>query len=343
MLAGWYRSGREDVRAMLIPSLHRRAAERMSRPQQSAFALALEATLFADAARALDRPEWAQQAIELCDASVPLHVDRPLNTHQWAWTIRAWAITGAAFARPALIDAATDQARRFEDTGRSLQGEQGQDGRFTAHDHAALSWAWLALYEATGNPHWLERAEHWSDRLLARFWTERPGECFDDVSDAAHRAEDGGPGLYALATLAFSRLAHFLGRDDLAARARAVAAQRQALLERQPLAHGWMALAADWQSEHIAELALFGTDDDPVLSEMRTVAVRSYHPFLLLAHVPTQYEAKARSRIPWLTGRGARNGTARAYLCEGGSCRIPARTATALDCQLASLGPSPSS
>ena len=107
------------------------------------------------------------------------------------------------------------------------------------------------------------------------------------------------------------RLAHFLGRDDLAALARGIAAQRQALLELQPLAHGWMAPASDGNPERIAELALFGTDDDPVLSEMRTaVAVRSYHPFLLLAHVPTQHDANARSRIPYCRPRcSKRNGT----------------------------------
>ena len=68
MLVWWYRSGREDVRALLITSLNRMAAERTSRFPQSVFALALDALSLPTPLG--PRPAAVGlEAIERCDAS----------------------------------------------------------------------------------------------------------------------------------------------------------------------------------------------------------------------------------------------------------------------------------
>ena len=50
-----------------------------------------------------------------------------------------------------------------------------------AHDHAALELGLARPHEATGNPHWLERAAHWGNLLLVDFGDKTPGEVFPNA------------------------------------------------------------------------------------------------------------------------------------------------------------------
>ena len=206
-----------------------------------------------------------------------------------------------------------------------------------ADDHAALARSLTHLYEATGDPHWLARAVHWADTLIELFWDETEGGLFYTGHDAEallvrSKSPMSGsePGAQAMAALAFTRLAHFVGRADLGARADDIITRYQTLLKRHPLGFGLEAVAAAWQTAPVGELALFGEADDALARQMRDTFHHRHLPLVLLAPVAAHHEAAARALIPWLAERGPRSGQPRAYLCEGARCRLPARTPATL-------------
>ena len=277
--------------------------------------------------------------------------DDKVITSQNALMVRAWAVAGSALAEPAFVKAACRAARFIESdlvVGDRLR-RTWKDGRAPllayADDHAALSLALVELYQATGDLYWLERSVHWAEVLLELFWDPRDGGLFYTGTDAEplivrskNPISGSEPSAHGLAALALARLAVFTGRTDLGSRADAILARYQPLLDKHPRGLGLEAVASAWRTSPSLELALFGASDSEPVRAMMAELRHRHLPLLAIAQVAPDDQRIAAERIPWLANRGARPDQAKAYLCEGHACQLPATTPAALASQLDSLG-----
>ena len=272
--------------------------------------------------------------------------DKVITSHN-ALMIRAWAIVGRALPEPSFIQSAVRTARFIEDKlvvdGRLRRcWKDGQAPLLAyADDHAALSLALVDLYEATGDLHWLERSLHWAEVLLKLFWDVADGGLFYTGADAEplivrskHPVSGSEPSANGLAALALARLAVFTGRAELGGRADDILARYQPLLDRQPRVLGLEAVAAAWRTTPPCELALFGEADSPSTVALQAVLRARHLPLLATAAVRPDEAKRAAELVPWLANRGARPGHAKAYLCQGHACQLPATSAAALAAQL---------
>src|SRR5207248_7206648 len=90
-----------------------------------------------------------------------------------------------------------------------------------ASDHAAMTGGALALYEATGEAEYLERAETWQATLDRHYANKETGAYFltaDDARDLVVRpsatTDDATPNANALAARNLIRIATFTGHQD---------------------------------------------------------------------------------------------------------------------------------
>jgi len=373
MLVDWHQRRDPSVKAQLINTLDEMAPGVLSAPTRSGFArLAADplrppvdktlydnaqlVPLYAEAAQAFGRADYAGIARETC-ASVDgaltgahggvgaARDDDRVIASQNALMVRAWAIAGRTLGEPTFVEAAQRTARFIEQElvveGR-LQ-HRWRDGRTSrsasVDDLAAVSLAFVDLFEATGEPAWLARAAHRAEELWALFRNPTDGSLHRMSGPAASlsvRSEpppfEGEPGAHGQAALALARLAVFTGRTELGAHADAILAERQPLLERNPRSLGLEGVAAAWRTSPARELAVLGArqDTEALHAELR----RRHLPLLALAAVSPEKLDEAARLVPWLANRGVRPGHAKAYLCEGHRCQLPATTARQLAAQL---------
>ncbi len=121
------------------------------------------------------------------------------------------------------------------------------------NDYAYLLEALIALYDATAEPAWLERAGDLTDSMLARFWDEAGGGFFMSEDDHDGRLlvrpkspTDGAiPSGNSVAVRALVMVAARTGEETYRQRAQASLAAFSGQIRRQPTAFAYMLLGAD--------------------------------------------------------------------------------------------------
>ena len=259
----------------------------------------------------------------------------------------AWnGLAISAFARCAELLDQPAWAVRAAAAATALEGAVGPDGRLRrvvgaetlafADDHAALALGLLDLFTTTQSLPWLDRALALADTLVARFWDDAGGGLWYTASDAPalitrskHLFPGSEPSANALAAWLFARLAALTGRDDLGGRADALLGLLAPLDATAPLALGPARLAGALRAAGPTELAVIGAPDDPATAALWAVARDHAPPGCARVRVdPADLDAWT-ARVPWLAGKGGPGG-ARAWLCAGGACHLPARSPAAL-------------
>ncbi len=318
--------------------------------------------VYAHAAAAFDNPNWARMAVEACDfvrnrltlesGGVLDEPDGNVVASHAAQMVRTWAIAGRTTDAPRFLEAAVRTARFLEQDlvvdgrlRRSWRNGQAGPPAF-ADDHAAVVLAFTDLYEATGDLHWIDRALHWADTLVSLFWNPTGGGLFYTGNDAEpliarsmNPIPRRGPSANGLAAFAFARLDTLTGRTDLGARADDILSRYQAISERHPRAFGLEAVAAAWRTETVEKLAILGAPDAAATREMLRAADAQARPLMVVAQVGPDQQEGATRRIPWLAHRAPAPTGAKAYFCQGTSCQLPVRTASALQAQLSAARP----
>jgi uncharacterized protein len=120
-------------------------------------------------------------------------------------------------------------------------------------DYATLAEALLALYDATDEPGWLERARELADAMLGRFWDTEQGGFFMSAEDAdphliarPKSPNDGAtPSGNSVAARVLVRLAARTGEPLYARRAAETLAAFGAAVERYPAGYSYLLAAAD--------------------------------------------------------------------------------------------------
>jgi uncharacterized protein YyaL (SSP411 family) len=264
--------------------------------------------------------------------------------------IAALARAGACFDVPPWIDAAREAfafvfGHLLRDSRLRHSWCRGEARHpATLDDHASLARAALALHEATFDQHYVAEAERLVDAAGAHYWDEAEGGYFltaDDTSDVITRtktARDGAtPSGNGMMAEVLARLYHLTGREQYAARARAVIAAFSGDMAGNFFALPTLLNASDLL-DHAVEIVIAGPSDS---AETRALARTVYGcslPNRIVQIVPPGLDLPSTHPAH---GRGHVDGKPAAYLCTGGTCSLPVTTPDTLLATLRSRVPQP--
>jgi hypothetical protein len=258
-----------------------------------------------------------------------------------------WALTrlGALLDEAGYLDAARRAGRFLLGTMTRPDGglyRSWRDGRFTGaetlEDVGWVAAGLVELYQADGDTTWLRAALRLLDARLPHY--RDPGGALYETPDDGEPlplrprspwdgAIPAGPAVLA-ATLA--RLAALTGRGDLAEAARRCVAAEAELLERAPENATGMVEAAAIVLSLPTELVVVGDPAAPATRALLAAARRALRPPTVIAPAAAvPVPAGDVALVPLFEGRETvEPGTALAYLCRGGTCRLPTSDPEAL-------------
>jgi uncharacterized protein len=178
-----------------------------------------------------------------------------------ALMICALAEAGSALGEQRYLNAAIEcaeflQTQMRDDGGRLLRTYNDGRAKIAAYleDHAFLLEAQVALFEATCEERWLERANAVAEEIIARFADPEKGGFFSTASDGdvlivrRKDLEDSPiPSGSSSAAVGLLRLAQLTGNEEYERRARGAIALVAEIAPRHPGAFGHMLQAMHWQ------------------------------------------------------------------------------------------------
>jgi uncharacterized protein len=237
-----------------------------------------------------------------------------------------------------------DRMRR--DDGRLLHTYKDGHAKLDAYldDYANLIDGLTRLYEASGEPRWVESALELARIMIDEFTDpEQGGFYFTGIhhepliarqKDIHDNATPSGNGMAATALI---RLGALTGRDDLTAAGRSVLELVQPVLEAQPAAAGQSLIALDFLLGSTRELAVIaGSDAAEFAAVLETIATR-FHPHKVVAPATLQQAALLALKVPLLAGRPARDGVTTTYICEHFTCSAPVVGVAGVEAALSEL------
>ena len=190
--------------------------------------------------------------------------DRKLITAWNGMAIRAFALAGRQLERPDYLACAIKAAEAILQHNKTADGELSRaslGGRASVpalqEDYACLAEALLAIYDATLEPAWLQRAMETADNMITRFWDAEQGGFFmgrraaDALLPAAPKplSDDATAAGNAVALRLLARLARRGGEARYADYAgRLLRAAAELISERPHLSAYLMCGLLEWQS-----------------------------------------------------------------------------------------------
>jgi uncharacterized protein len=243
------------------------------------------------------------------------------------------ATRAASFARSRLWDASSETLLR-----RYRQGHAAVPGY--AEDYAYLAAGVLELFQATGDPSWLEWTLTLHRRLDALFadpveggWYSTTGHDPSVLLRLKEQYDGAEPAASSVAALNLLALSHLTGELDLAASAeRAIGSFRAQLGRAVPL----MLSALSAYHAGSPQVVIVGDPEASDTMALHETLARVYQPTALVVPVvPAHREALARL-LPWTQPLTARDGRATAYVCRDFTCQTPTVSPDEFEAQLRS-------
>jgi uncharacterized protein YyaL (SSP411 family) len=269
--------------------------------------------------------------------SHPLRDDKVVT----AWNglmISGFAFGGRVLAEPRYLEAALRAAEfllsELRPGGRLLRswrsGRRGPPGYL--EDHAFLAQGLLDLYEATFDARWLEEARALAEATEDRFADRDRGGWLRAASDgerliARERPMHDGaePSGASVALLNALRLSAFTADDRWRRIAERALRLYAPVLNEQPAALTEMLLALDFQTDAPREVVLVWPEGGALPEGFLEVLRSSFLPNRALAGASEGPPLERLGRIAKVAAeKKAIGGRATAYVCERGSCRLPA-------------------
>ncbi len=211
-----------------------------------------------------------------------------------------------------------------------------------AEDYAYLVFGLLELFQAGGDPQWLEWARTLQDAQDRLFWDDENAGWFStsgsDPSVLLRLKEDydgAEPAAGSVAVLNTLTLESLLGGGTWLSRAeRTLARFGPRIGGAGRVVPMMMCGLSAWYAEH-SQIVVVG---DPAAADaldlQRAVAAR-YRPFAVVLPVAPGAQQEAVARLmPFVGPMGLRDGRATAYVCQDFACREPVTDAAALTAQL---------
>ncbi len=213
-----------------------------------------------------------------------------------------------------------------------------RDGRLrhaaVLDDYAQMIRAALSLYEATGNPLYMDQSEAWIATANAHFWDEKGSAFFlsaDDTADVITRsktiADNAVPSGNGVMCEVLARLYLLSGNETYRERAEKIiqafsSSQPRNLVNLSGLMVGFEIL------ERALTIVVVGDEDDLMRTALKTAPPwRVIQRVPVGAQLPPGHPAHAKTDI---------EGPA-AFVCAAGTCSLPIRTSEALRKSLSTL------
>jgi len=263
--------------------------------------------------------------------------------------IAAFANAGAAFGNPAWIAIAT---RAFDFIVKALSdgdrlyhswrdGKRGHMG--FADDYAHMARAALALWEATGDKRFLERAKHWTLVLNETFWDAQYSGYFQTAADDTpllHRirtiTDAATPCANAVMITVLSKLYLATGESLYRDRSNAIIGGFAGELPRSFLAMGTYLNGLETVLAGL-QIVIVGPKDSPKTHELVSAVLgRSLPNRLLLVVEPGEVLPETHPAF----GKAMENGQPTAFVCQHQNCSAPIANAVTLS-QVLQLPPRP--
>jgi uncharacterized protein YyaL (SSP411 family) len=252
-----------------------------------------------------------------------------------ALMVAALAEAGAVLEREDYLDAARTCAdfiweEMRDPDGNLLRTHKDGHAHLNAYleDHAYLLEALLALYEATFEQQWFERARTVADTTIARFGDPERGGFFSTSGDheslIARRKEIGDhpiPSGNSSAAMGLLRLSALTGDRSYEQQAGSVFRLFAKPATQHPESFAHLLRAIDFHLAPTKEVALIGDD----LSDLGRTVRAEHRPHLVLAGGPEG------SDVPKLLQDKTKvQDQTTAYVCENFTCKQPVTGASAL-------------
>ncbi|HEY8448809.1 MAG TPA: thioredoxin domain-containing protein [Thermomicrobiales bacterium] len=196
-------------------------------------------------------------------------------------------------------------------------------------DYANLAEGLLALYEATFDRRWLDEAVRLVEVMIAEF-SDEDGIGFYDTG-TSHEAlvarprevQDGAtPSGNAIAVSLLLRLATMTERGDWQRRAESLLQSMARPMAEHPLAFGRWLSALERYLGTPREVVIAGKPSDPAVERFAATVYRRYEPQAVIGLADPD-DAALTERFPFLANRPPKNGQVAAYVCERYACLPP--------------------
>jgi len=240
----------------------------------------------------------------------------------------------AAFLERHLWNAGTRTLlRRFRGGDAAVEGY--------AEDYACLAFGLIELFQATGEPRWLEWAITLQARMDELFWDPVEGGWFSttghDPSVLLRLKEtyDGAePAATSVAVLNLLVLAHLTGDASMSERI-----ERSLGLFRAHLGRAVPMMLSALSLYHVGmpQIVIAGEADAQDTRALLDALRLAYRPATVVVPVFGRHRTALERVLPWVQPMAAREGHATAYVCRDFACQAPVQTAEALVEQLARL------
>jgi uncharacterized protein YyaL (SSP411 family) len=247
----------------------------------------------------------------------------------------AAARRAAAFIRSTLWrEADATLLRRYRAGDAAVEGY--------AEDYAYLIFGLLELFQADGDPAWLEWALTLQRRLDDLFWDPTEGGWFSttgrDPSVLLRLKEDydgAEPSASSVAVLNLLALSHLTGDAAMTQKVERTLAAFAPRLTQQSRAVPMMLAALSTYHAGMPQIVIAGDDNARDTRALTQVIRRRYLPTAVTVTVDRKHRDDLARLLPWIASMGPRDGRAAAYVCRDFACQFPVTSPDDLERQLA--------
>ena len=241
----------------------------------------------------------------------------------------------ATFIKTSLWDAQNERLlRRFRDGQASIEAY--------AEDYASLVWGLLELFQADGDPEWLEWALALQRRQDALFWDAADGGWFsttgEDPSVLLRLKDDhdgAEPGASSMSALNLLTIAHLTGDTEATGRAEQALGRFGAQIGDAARMMPFMMCALTASQGGFSQIVIVGPRDDERTERLSSVVSDRYLPFAVVLSVePGARQERLALIMPFVGPMEMRGGQPTVYVCRAFACLAPVTEEQALAAQL---------
>jgi uncharacterized protein YyaL (SSP411 family) len=243
----------------------------------------------------------------------------------------AAAVRSAEFLEHHMWDASRQIVNR-----RYREGDSAIDGY--AEDYAYLIFGLLELFQAGGDPRWLEWARLLQKRQDAQFWDGDNGGWFNttgnDPSVILRMKEDydgAEPSPSSMSVLNLLMMAHLTNETELFDRIDRTLKMFGPEIGKLARAIPMMMAALSTYHAKVAQIVVVGAREDESTQALMREAAAKYDPFSILVPIePGEAQSRLAQMLPFISAMTARDGRATAYVCHDFTCSEPVTDAAGL-------------
>ncbi len=235
----------------------------------------------------------------------------------------ATAERSATFLEGQMWDAGREILRR-----RYREGDAAIDGY--AEDYACAIFGLLELFQAGGNPRWLEFARTLQRRQDEQFWDAENGGWFnttgDDPSVILRMKEDydgAEPSPSSISVLNLLILAHLTNERELFDRIDRTLKMFGTRIGQLGRAVPMMLSALSTYHAGVTQVVIIGEPGEEGMEALLRESAAKYDPFSIIVPVRPEAQSQLARTLPFIASMTMREGRATAYVCHDFTCASP--------------------